>query len=311
MSVAAGTTTLSGPGSAEHRRGLILIAGAAIIWSSAGLLARLVGTDVWTTSFWRAVFCALFLTAVLVLFERRDLVRTVLSMGRPGLLVAFLLAVDAILFILALDLTTVANVMFILATTPFVAAVLGWIVLKERVRPKTWVAAVAAFCGIVLMVSGSFGQGSLIGDALAVTVTVNFSIAVIVMRRHYTLNMRPVVWLSSLMSVVLAAPFATPLVVSTVDLGLLVVFGAIEMGLGLVLFTAGAQRVPPVEAAMMSIVEPILAPIWVWLALGENPGARTVTAGILVIAAVAGHAWGDLRRRAPVAPVEPPGIGNR
>lgn len=286
----------TGPGSAEHRRGLVLVAGGAIAWSSAGLLARLVETDVWTTSFWRAVFCALFLTLVLVAFERRDLVRTILSMGRPGAIVASLLSIDAILFIIALDNTTVANAMFIMATTPFVAALLGRIVLKERVRPKTWAATAAAFCGIALMVSESLGRGSLLGDGLAAIVTVNFAIAMIVMRRHRTINMRPAVWLSALMSAVLTAPFAAPLAVTAIDIGLLAIFGSVEMGLGLVLFTAGAQRIPPVEAAMIAILETILSPFWVWLLLGEHPGPRTIAGGLIVIGAVAVHTLTDMRR---------------
>jgi RarD protein len=291
----------SGPGSAEHRKGLALVAGGAIAWSSGGLLARLSETDAWTTSFWRAVFCALFLTLVLVAFERRDVLRTVIRMGRPGAIVAMLLSVDAILFIIALDHTTVANALFIMATTPFVAAVLGRIFLKERVRPKTWVAAAFAFVGIALMVGGSLGRGSLLGDGLACVVTVNFAIAMILMRRHRTINMRPAVWLSAIISIVLTAPLASPLAVSALNMGVLVVFGVVEMGLGLILFTAGAQRVPPVEAAMMGILETILAPFWVWLLLGENPGSQTVIGGLIVIAAVTVHTLSDMRPPRPSA----------
>jgi RarD protein len=288
-----------GRASAEHRSGLVLVAGGAIAWSSAGLLARLAETDVWTTSFWRAVFCALFLTAIILIFERRDLLRTVIGLGRPGVIVAFLLSVDAILFIIALDHTSVANALFIMATTPFIAAVLGRIVLKERVRPKTWLATAVAFCGIALMVSGSLGDASLLGDGLAFVVTVNFAIAMILMRRHRTINMRPAVWLSAIISIALTAPFASPLAASTIDMGVLFAFGVFEMGLGLVLFTAGAQRVPPVEAAMIAILESILAPFWVWVFLGENPGMRTVVGGAIVIVAVAVHTIGDLRPKRP------------
>lgn len=295
--------------SAEHRSGILLVAGGSIAWSSAGLLARLAETDVWTTSFWRAVFCALFLTAILVIVERRDLLRAIIALGRPGTIVAFLLSVDAVLFIIALDHTSIANALFIMATTPFVAALLGRIVLKERVRPKTWVAIGVAFCGIALMVSGSLGNASLLGDGLALVVTINFAICMILMRRHRTINMRPAVWLSAIMSIALTLPFASPLAVTTIDLGVLFAFGVFEMGLGLVLFTAGAQRVPPVEAAMIAILESILSPFWVWLFLGEDPGSRTILGGAIVIAAVAAHTIGDLRspRAVTLAPAEPNG----
>jgi drug/metabolite transporter (DMT)-like permease len=186
-----------------------------------------------------------------------------------------------------------------MATTPFIAAVLGRIVLKERVRPKTWLATAVAFCGIALMVSGSLGDASLLGDGLAFVVTVNFAIAMILMRRHRTINMRPAVWLSAIISIALTAPFASPLAASTIDMGVLFAFGVFEMGLGLVLFTAGAQRVPPVEAAMIAILESILAPFWVWVFLGENPGMRTVVGGAIVIVAVAVHTIGDLRPKRP------------
>jgi len=301
----------AGPGTPEHRSGLLLVAGGALAWSSGGLLARLSETDVWTTSFWRAVFCAIFLTIVLVAFERRDILRTLLSMGRPGAIVGFLLSIDAILFIVSLHHTSVANALFIMATTPFIAAVLARIVLKERVRPKTWVATAVAFLGIALMVSGSIGRGSLIGDGLAFVVTVNFAIAMILMRRHRNINMRPAVWLSAIISVILTAPLASPLAVSAVNMGVLVVFGVVEMGLGLVLFTAGAQRIPPVEAAMMAILETILSPFWVWILLGEEPGTRTVIGGLVVVAAVTVHTLGDFRRRPPDEPAAPAGVSSR
>ncbi len=288
----------SGHGSAEHRSGIVLVAAGAIVWSTAGLLARLAQTDVWTTSFWRAVFCAMFLTLVLIVFERRDLLKSILGMGRPGAIVATLLSVDAILFILALNYTTVANVMFITATTPFVAAFISRVVLKERVRSKTWIATGAAFIGIALMVSESLGNASLIGDGLAVIVTINFAIAIILMRRYRTINMRPAAWLSALISILLTAPFAAPLAVTAYDLGLLAIFGAVEMGLGIVLFTAGAQRIPAVEAAMIAILETILSPFWVWILLGEDPGPRTIAGGLIVILAVAAHTLSDFRRPA-------------
>ena len=297
------TVTTAGHGSSEHRSGIVLVAAGAIVWSTAGLLARMAQTDVWTTSFWRAVFCAVFLTMVLIAFDRKNLRRSIIGIGRPGVIVATLLSVDAILFILALHYTTVANTMFITATTPFIAAIISRVVLKEHVRPKTWIATGAAFLGIALMVSESLGQTSLIGDGLAVIVTINFAIAIILMRRHRTINMRPAVWLSSLISVALTAPLATPLAVSGYDLGLLAIFGAVEMGLGIVLFTAGAQRIPPVEAAMISILETILSPLWVWILLSEDPGPRTIAGGTIVIAAVAVHTVTDFRRPAPHLPV--------
>jgi drug/metabolite transporter (DMT)-like permease len=82
-------------------------------------------------------------------------------------------------------------------------------------------------------------------------------------------------------------------------MGVLFAFGVFEMGLGLVLFTAGAQRVPPVEAAMIAILESILSPFWVWIFLGENPGLRTILGGAVVIAAVTVHTIGDLRSERP------------
>ena len=288
--------TATGHGSSEHRSGIILVAAGSIVWSTAGLLARMAQTDVWTTSFWRAVFCALFLTLVLLAFDRKTLRHSIVSIGRPGVIVATLLSIDAILFILALHYTTVANTMFITATTPFIAAIISRVVLKEHVRSKTWIATGAAFLGIALMVSESLGSASLIGDGLAVIVTINFAIAIILMRRHRTINMRPAVWLSALISVVLTAPLATPLAVTPYDLGLLAIFGAVEMGLGIILFTAGAQRIPAVEAAMIAILEPILSPFWVWLLIGEDPGPRTIAGGIIVIVAVAVHTVSDFRR---------------
>src|SRR5215213_5638072 len=110
----------------EYRRGLLLVAGSAVAWSTAGFYARAVGVDVWTTLFWRCAFAGLLILSWCAYSTGARFMADLRALGRPGLLVAACIAVGTMSFIAALDLTSVADVLIIQATAPFVAAFLGW-----------------------------------------------------------------------------------------------------------------------------------------------------------------------------------------
>ena len=144
---------------AERSRGVVLVAAAALCWSLGGLLARLVATDTWTTVFWRSIFAAAFLLGVTVFQERgagwARLHRTGWGMGWPGVAMAVCFATASTCFINALARTTVANTLIIQSTSPFIAALLGWAWLGERVRRRSWLAMTAA-----LALTGSLAAGA-------------------------------------------------------------------------------------------------------------------------------------------------------
>jgi drug/metabolite transporter (DMT)-like permease len=280
----------------DHRLGLVLVAGSAIAYSTAGIYARAVGVDVWTTMFWRCAFAAALILAWLIYSTGSRMVAGFRGLGLPGLAVAVCGAAGTMSFLAALQLTSVADVLIIQATAPFVAAFLGRIWLKEPVQKSVLVASGIAFLGVGIMIVGSIGRGSIRGDLLAMLMTLGFALAIVVMRRWRHVSMMPAVLLATVIAVLLSAPLARPLEPSWRDFVWLALFGCSQMGLGWILLTTGAPKVPAAEAALLGVLEVVLAPIWVWLAFNEVPSGATLLGGGLVLAAVLGHVVQDLRR---------------
>ena len=290
------------------RSGRLLVGAAAMCWSTGGLIARLVDTDPWTTVFWRGIFCAAFLAAVTALREGRRTPGVFLGMGLPGLAMAACFAIASTCFIMALHRTAVANVLIIQSLSPFMAGLLGWLWMGERVAGRTWAAMGVAVLGSAIMISRYFytetTTGSLGGDALAFTVALAFAIATVILRRNRHVQMLPAAALSAALASLATASSARPGTADGGDLLLLALFGSVQLGLGMILFTAGARRIPVAEAALIGVLESVLGPVWVWLALGENPGVPSVVGGVIVLAALAGHTLADLRLEARAEAVQ-------
>jgi drug/metabolite transporter (DMT)-like permease len=294
---------MSGPalpdGVHDRRRGRLLVAAAAACWSLGGLMARTVDTDPWTTVFWRGVFCAAFLVAVTAACEGRATLGVFAGMGRTGVGMAVCFAIASTCFIMALHRTSVANVLIIQSLSPFMAGLLGWVWMGERVARRTWLAMGVALLGSAIMVSRYFystpATGSPSGDLLAFAVALAFALATVFLRHRRQVQMLPAAALAAALTSVVASGSATPGAADAGDLARLAFFGAGQLGLGMILFTAGARRIPVAEASLIAVLESVLGPVWVWLALGENPGLPSLVGGSVVLAALAGHTIADLR----------------
>jgi drug/metabolite transporter (DMT)-like permease len=282
------------------RRGALLVACAATCWSSGGLIARLVTTSPWTTSLWRSVFASLFLALVLWLIRGRGIFAQWREGGRPVVAVAVCMAVSSTCFILSLAHTSVANTLILMSTGPYVAGLLGWIVLGERVAPRTWLTMGIALAGAVIMVSNSYTRGTLLGDVLAIVMATSFAGATVLVRRHPEVQMAPAAVLATALTAVVALPLADPLETTPRDLALLAFFGVGQFGAGFLLFMAGARLLPAAQSSLIGMLETVLGPLWVWLALSERPGTASLMGGALILAALLANTLVDLvtpRRR--------------
>ena len=186
----------------------------------------------------------------------------------------------------ALLLTTVANALFLLSSAPFMAAVLGWIVLRERVRPMTWIAMTVALAGISLMIVNGIQSGRLLGNIIALVTPVTFAIMLVTVRRVGDRDMIPAICLGGLVGASIGFGMSDTLVISRHDLALCLFMGVVQYAGGFVLITLGARHVPAAEVALLSLVEVLLAPTWVWIGVGEVPTAITLAGGTIVLAAV-------------------------
>ncbi len=269
--------------------GTALLAASAIAYSSAGFYTRLIDLDAWTMLFWRGLFGGLFLAGMVVWRERGSAgqaMRAVRDVGRDGLLIALCSALATVCFLNALRLSTVADVMVIDATIPFVTAGLAWLVLREREDWVTLAATFAAVVGVAVMMGAAASGGRLPGNVLAFGMVVMMSLVLVLIRRNPGISMLPAVGLSAFLCALIVLPFARPLFVSGEELLLLALFGASQFGLGLLLLALGTPLVSATRGALIGVLQVPLGTLWVWLAFGEAPALATLAGGVIVVAAV-------------------------
>jgi len=276
------------------RRGTLLVACAAICWSSGGLIARLVTTSPWTTSMWRSLFASLFLGLVLWTLRGRGILAQWRDGGRPVLAVAACMALSSTCFILSLAHTSVANTLILMSTGPYVAGLLGWMLLGERVALRTWLSMGVALAGAVVMVSNSYRRGAMTGDVLAIVMASSFAVATVLVRRHPQIQMAPAAALATTLTFLVALPLADPFGTAPRDLVLLAFFGVGQFGAGFLLFMAGARLLPAAETSLVGMLETVLGPLWVWLVLSERPGAASLMGGALILTALLANTLVDL-----------------
>jgi drug/metabolite transporter (DMT)-like permease len=293
------TATLSVDLARQHRRGRLYVAAAAVAWSTAGLFQRELTVDLATQLAGRAFFAVLAILAFVALAERGRVVRGFLAIGRAGLVMAALMAISSGAFIAALNYTSVANVLFLQALAPVLAAVFGTFV-GERVSRRTWIAIAVAVAGVALMVGGP-SRPSPTGLALSLLMSVSFAATIVITRHQRQVSMAPATCLSQAAVFVCAAPFASASSIGGEDLALLAGLGITQIGLGLIFLSIGARLIPAAEVALITLLEIVLGPLWVWLALGERPGTTTLIGGAIVLGAVAIQAIGE-----PEEPSVPP-----
>lgn len=298
----------------SHPLGPWLVFASAFVWSLGGILARLAEVEnPWTTIFWRAGTATLFLIAFMLVRDgRAGTVRLFARMGAPGLAVALCFAVASTAFVVALQFTTVANVLLMQAGVPLIAALISRVLFGEPLRLVTGIAIAAVIAGVAVMVSDSLtGRVSPIGDGLSLLIALSFATATVITRRKAGIRMTPAVCTGAAVSCVVALAMslstAGGVAVAGWQLPILGLFG-ISLGLGLALFTQGARLIPSAFAALLGTAETILGPLWVWLFLGETPTPRTIIGGAIVLAAIVAYLVWQLVHQRRIRQLAPPAL---
>jgi drug/metabolite transporter (DMT)-like permease len=278
--------------SARYRLSLGLLALSFVNYSFGGLLVRsLDAATSWQIVFWRATALGSFFLVLGLLRHGRAFLTELRGLGRWGLLAGVINGVSPAGYIFALEYTSVANSVFILAVIPFVTAVLARVVLKERIERHTLMAMPVAFAGIAIMVGGGIAGGAWVGNLIALITTLGFSCFVIILRHARTRNMQPCLVVSGAMGVLVAGIASGGDIGASVhDAALCMVWGALLTGVGTTILLFATRYVGGAEATFLMMIEFILAPIWVWLFASEVPRVTTLIGGIIVLVTIA--AWG-------------------
>jgi drug/metabolite transporter (DMT)-like permease len=291
--VASGADPRAAPREArgQHWLGVALNLGSAVAYSTSGFYTRMIPLDPWTILFWRGIFAGAFIAIVIVWRYGHRTVDIVRGMGVPGIAAACLSTFATIMYINAFRRTSVADVMIMNATTPFVAAVLGWLWLRERERWSTLLASAVALVGTTVMVGGAVREGHLTGDLLAFGMALCMAGMMLIIRRNRETPMLPAACLSALLCPVVVWPLAHPGAAGSPNMLYLGLFGVTQFGLGLLLLTLGARLISATETALIQASEVPLGPLWVWFAFREVPPVPTWIGGTIIMAAVTGHVY--------------------
>jgi drug/metabolite transporter (DMT)-like permease len=286
-----------------RRRGQLFVALAAVAWSTAGVLQRELHVGTTTQLAGRALFASIGLAAYVAIANRGRPLAAFASMGRAGLAVAVCIALASGSFIVALNHATVANVLFMQAAAPIAAALLAWIALGESITRRAAITMAIAVVGVAIMVGGP-GSGGVVGVGASIVMTLSFATSIVITRHKREVSMAPAICLSQVIVLLVTAPFAHPATVSGRDLWLFMLLGFGQMALGLAFLAVGARLIPAAEVALITLLEIVLGPLWVWIAISESPAPTTIIGGCVVIGAVLLQTIGrGAPRSAPPTPV--------
>ncbi len=274
----------------DHAKGMLITVAGVLAVSPDSLLIRLVSADFMTLMFWRGLLVAVTLAVGLLAVHKIKIRTKFGAIGRPGLIFAGLFSLNSFSFVLAVEMTTVANTLVLISAAPFFAAVIARLFLGETVRRQTWLAILAAFAGILVIVSGSVGSGALVGDLAALVTALGLAIQFNILRHHRNVNMIPAIAVGNVMTALISLPFAGTLAVTSLDILWLGLLGIVVMPVGAALITTGPRYLPAPEVSLILLLETVVGPFWVWLVLGEEPSGRAFIGGAIVIAALADHA---------------------
>lgn len=271
----------------DARRGKLFLVLSAICYSTAGLFVQLIDTSVWTMLCVRGIVAAAFVFGLMLVQEGRDAFGQFSVLRSPPGALAITASALAMFFNLsAYQTTSVANVVVIYSTSPFVAAGFAWLIFGERVRRHTLIAAGTALVGTLILIGGSLGTGNLKGDFYAICMTFFMALMIVAVRWGKAHSMVAVACVSALASSLATLPFADFSTIGGRDLVLLVLFGITQLGLGLLFLTLGARHVNAGQSALIGTLDVPLAPLWVWIAFAAVPPIPTYIGGAVVMAAV-------------------------
>ena len=278
----------------NQQKGLALTFTGAMFMTFDTPVLRLIDGEKWTVLFWRALLMSL--TVLIWWLVMRGLKKPVpeLVNGKSGLLVPALFASSNISFILAIYNTTIANTVFILALTPLFAIVISFVWLKEKPGLATWLALAVSMFGVGIIVWAGLGAGDLFGNLMAMLTGMAMAMAFTIIR--YTgkdMSMSPV--LTGAITASIAFFISADLSLDFYQSFWMLVNGVIILPVAASLMVLGPRYISSAEVSLFLLLETVLAPIWVWLAVGETVAFTTFAGGAIILIALISHSLYSMR----------------
>ncbi|WP_440678511.1 DMT family transporter [Candidatus Pelagibacter sp. HIMB1611] len=267
--------------------GPFLIFLGACSLSFGGLIVKsFEGATLWQILFWRTVFFLIVISLYLALTYKKQVFRSFYNLGYPGFFGGFILSLGFSGYVFAMYNTTVANANFIIQTQTIFLAIFGYFFLKEKISAITLTSIILAISGILLMVGSSLSPGQMSGNIAAFIMPISFATLILVVRKYPTVDMVPAQFVAGVFALLIGYLMSEKIMISPNDIFLGFLAGFLQLGLGFIFITIGAQRTPSAMVGIIMLTEAVLGPFWAWLFINEQPPFIVIIGGSIVIFAV-------------------------
>ena len=270
-----------------YRRGILQLVASGFFLSTSGIALRIIEqADGWQILFYRSLALSVTILLILVFQKGSRVFDEFRGLEWNDCLLAVFLGTGFVAYVFALLYNTVANALFIFSCAPFVAGFLGWILLGERVATRTWFSIGGAMAGLTVMVGSELAVSRYLGTLIALWIPISYAASIIAVRSSKRENMLAALCLAGLVSGGLSAIFVTDYALTLQDLIISLYLGVFQAGVGFTLVVLGTRYIPAAQVGLLAMVEPVLAPIWVWMGVGEVPGLATIVGGAIIFLAI-------------------------
>ena len=267
--------------------GALALIFAGVFLSFGGVIIRFMETSsAWQITGYRSITFSLAILLYILVKYKKDTPHAFKKIGHSGILIALILGFSNTCFVWGMSTTTVSNAVFIMSTGPLFAAICSYFFLKRKIGKKTFIAIAGSMFGITIMFSGGMESNNYIGNIIILGVPIGFAFQLTLLNYNSHIDFMPATFLGGVFSSLIGFIFMANLDISTHDLSLCLFMGAFQVGIGFMLITIGSRYIPPHRAALFLLMEPVLAPIWAFLGVGEIPGQTEMLGGLIVLSFV-------------------------
>ena len=274
----------------NHLKGLLIAFFGVLMLTPDPVLVRLADADTFTILFWRGIFYALGVLAILFATYRKNTFKELKNIGSPGIWIGILSGIGGVTFIAAIQYTSIAKVLVIISTAPMVVAIISWAIINEKPKLYTWISMLIIVTGIYIVMKGDTGTLNVMGSSLAVISIIAGGYSFALTRKYSNVNMVPAMIVNALVVSGVGLAFSSSFYLPFDSL-MYVIAGGILLAIAFSLITLAPRFIPASEVAMFMPLGTIFGIISAWLVINEQPSSSSILGGSIVVITLFFHAW--------------------
>lgn len=270
-----------------HKKGLIYISFAALMWSSGGLFIKVLSLDAYQISFYRSLIAALTIL-VITIYQKKSLK---FEFDKISIFCTLSYALILILFVIATKLTTAANAIFLQFTAPIYLLVLEPVFLKTKFEKRNLIALIFCFIGMTLFFFGKLDLSSIQGNLFAIGSGICFALFSLFLKWkkqiHKTEDTIIYIVTGNLLVCFICLPMVfDKLIIESDQLIILLFMGVFQIGISYIIFNEGIKYISATESMIIAMLEAVLNPVWVFIGVGETPSVYSIIGSVIIIFAI-------------------------